>query len=78
MRYTTVIWQPPITPEQQAACEAKVAELATEGIETTLTFVDEGSRQVAIRSWPDLASAEEWCAFVLGIGCSSAAIDPET
>jgi hypothetical protein len=78
MRYTTVIWEPPITPEQQSQCEAKVADMNARGIETTLTWVDEGTRDVAIRSWPDLASAEEWCAFTLGVGCSSASVDPES
>lgn len=78
MRYTTVIWEPPITAEQRAVCDAKIAELEAQGIDSFLNFVDEGSRQVAIRSWPDLASAEEWCAFALGVGCSSASVDPES
>ena len=76
MRYTTVIWQPPITPEQTSACQEKLAEMAARGIETTVTETDEGTRQVCIRSWPELANAEEWIDFTLNIGCSSASVDP--
>ena len=76
MRYTTTIWEPPITPDQLSQCEAKIHELNVSGIETTITFVDEGTRQVAIRAWPELANAEEWCDFALNIGCSSASVDP--
>jgi hypothetical protein len=77
MRYTTVIWEPLITAEQRAACDAKIAEFQSHGIVSVLNFVNEETREVAIRSWPDLASAEEWCAFALNAGCSSASVDPE-
>ena len=76
MRYTTVIWEPPITPDQKSQCNAKIADMNSRGIETTVTFVNEGTRDVAVRSWPELANAEEWCDFALNIGCSSASVDP--
>ena len=77
MRYTTTIWEPPITPDQLSQCEAKIHELNVSGIETTITFVDEGTRQGAIRAWTDLGDAERWCAYVLGVGCKSASVDSE-
>ena len=77
MRYTTTIWEPPITPEQIAQCEEKIHELNVAGIETTITFIDEGTRNVVIRAWADLGDAERWCNYVLGVGCKSASVDPE-
>jgi hypothetical protein len=76
MRYTTVIWEPPATPEQGAQCDTKIKEMEARGIHSDLTLVNEGTRDVAIRSWPELANAEEWCDFVLNIGCASASVDP--
>jgi len=78
MRYTTVIWEPPTTAEQISQLDAKIAEMEARGIYSELTLVNEGTRQVAIRSWPELTNAEEWCDFVLNIGCSSASVDPVT
>lgn len=76
MRYTTVVWEPPTTTEQISQLDAKIAEMEARGITSELTLVNEGTRQVAVRSWPELANAEEWCDFALNIGCASASVDP--
>lgn len=78
MRSTTVIWEPPCTDEQSALCKAKLDELDAQGIEINPpALTKEGTRDVASRSWSDLATAESWCEFVLSIGAASATVDPE-
>jgi hypothetical protein len=76
MRYTTVIWEPPCTNEQTDQVNIKIAEMEARGISSEITLVNEGTRQVAVRSWPELSNAEEWCDFVLNIGCAGASVDP--
>ena len=77
MRYTTTIWTKPVADNVGLDVAAKCQELEAIGIFSVRTEIDEDTRQVITRSWPDLAAAESWCVFVLGLGATSAVVNPE-
>lgn len=78
MRYTTVIWEPPCTDAQAVLVKEKLDSLILQGVEIgPVSLNRESTRDVAIRPWEDLATAESWCEFVLSVGASSATVEPE-
>ena len=77
MRYTTTIWTKPIADNIGLDVAAKCQELEAIGIFSVRTEVQHDAHEEVTRSWPDLAAAENWCVFVLGLGAASAVVNPE-
>ena len=74
MFVTTAHWQSDPSLELIEQFNAKSAEMLTDfESNKTLTRLDDGGIQ-ATRTWPSQATADEWCAFVLGLGAISATV----
>jgi hypothetical protein len=76
MIFTQVTW--PVAKENftfEAACRAKAAEI---GGNTTGSIVEADPKYIVQRAWADEAAANEWIAFVLGLGAEAATIVAET
>ena len=74
MFVTTAQWQSEPGPELIEQFNTKSAEMLTDfDSNKTLTRLDDGVFQ-ATRTWPNQATADEWCAFVLALGAISATV----
>jgi hypothetical protein len=74
MFVTTAQWQSEPSPELVEQFNAKTAQMLTDfESDKTLSRLDDGVFQ-ATRTWPDQAKADEWCAFVTGLGAISATV----
>ena len=74
MFVTTAQWQSEPSPELVEQFDAKTAQMLTDfESNKTLSRLDDGVFQ-ATRTWPDQAKADEWCAFVIGLGAISATV----
>jgi hypothetical protein len=78
MFITTTQWDSNPTDELIAQFEAKSAELAGDFVSTKLLDRLPAGGVSATRTWPDQATADAWCAFVLGLGATNATAEPYT
>lgn len=78
MFITTTQWASTPTEEMVAQFEAKSTELVGSFVSNKLLDRLPDGGLIATRTWPDQASANAWCEFVLGLGAVSSAADPYT
>lgn len=76
MFITTTQWDSDPSGDLIVQFEAKSAELAGDFVSTKLLDRLISGGLTATRTWPDQATADAWCAFVLGLGATSAVAEP--